>query len=600
MSSYAYTDGMFVSPEELPDDQDDPIIPTHPNPLTSRPPLSRSEPPRSPRAVSRRVSGSLPSLQSPRPPDLWLKPQAGQRDSLPLLSKVLENHAWNDGRLSCGVASMRGFRPQMEDGGTILRPLTDGSKDQFRFCGVFDGHAQSRKVAATLEELLPRRIGELKRNQWTSKAGLEKACMGIDREILRSDFNDAGSTAIFCIIDKSEPVHSSVGLTLGSVGDSQAMIIHADFSKPPTVPFSSEIHRPHLMDSEIDRIKRAGGFVSNCRVDGELAVSRAFGDAKYKRDISRKMSEQKVIALPSVVEGLSLNVGDILLLACDGLFDSMNSNQIDTFIRGTLISTLVKQKQSTQHTNSVWNVSESLAEVAGKLIDEALLRGSRDNMTVMLVQLVPPSSSAASNSWTDKFSKRYIPPILFADCPGTFLMTVRDELQSLCLDEELTLSQCETVVDARVSTGGFPLGITRSQMSTILSPFLAKQWENRDSWVRLGDFEIPDPKFTRSVTPTRRPADRPRRKESFFKEMMLRMKLICYSTKERDRDEKKKASRRLSSSLGAFGTISSVHISGIEGSATGTFFLVSNIEGTEPLQSRQTSCHEEDGEEDDS
>ena len=274
-------------------------------------------------------------------PNVWARTANTSRDCPPLLSKVLDCHAWNDGGIACGVAGMRWFRAQMEDSASILLPLTASSKDKYRFCGVFDGHAQSRKVASTLEELLPRRIGEQKQKLWMSREGLEMACTLVDKDILRSEYSDAGSTAIFCVLEKTD----SVKITLGSIGDSQAMIIHSDFSRPPTVPFVNEINRPHLMESEMDRIKRAGGFIANNRVDGELAVSRAFGDAKYKRNISRKLNEQKVVAIPSVTDSIPFNVGDILVLGCDGLFDFMTPAHIDTFIRGTLISVLVKLKK---------------------------------------------------------------------------------------------------------------------------------------------------------------------------------------------------------------------------------------------------------------
>ncbi len=46
----------------------------------------------------------------------------------------------------------------------------------------------------------------------------------------------------------------------------------------------SEDHKPARED-EAKRIKDAGGFVINNRVMGELAVSRAFGDADFKKGI---------------------------------------------------------------------------------------------------------------------------------------------------------------------------------------------------------------------------------------------------------------------------------------------------------------------------
>ena len=46
----------------------------------------------------------------------------------------------------------------------------------------------------------------------------------------------------------------------------------------------SQDHKPSRED-EAKRIRDAGGFVINNRVMGELAVSRAFGDAEFKKGI---------------------------------------------------------------------------------------------------------------------------------------------------------------------------------------------------------------------------------------------------------------------------------------------------------------------------
>jgi serine/threonine protein phosphatase PrpC len=46
----------------------------------------------------------------------------------------------------------------------------------------------------------------------------------------------------------------------------------------------TEDHKPSREDEQ-KRIRDAGGFVINNRVMGELAVSRAFGDAEFKKGI---------------------------------------------------------------------------------------------------------------------------------------------------------------------------------------------------------------------------------------------------------------------------------------------------------------------------
>jgi serine/threonine protein phosphatase PrpC len=52
-------------------------------------------------------------------------------------------------------------------------------------------------------------------------------------------------------------------------------------------------HKPSRED-ESKRIREAGGFVINNRVMGELAVSRAFGDAEFKKGIKSIIEEEGV------------------------------------------------------------------------------------------------------------------------------------------------------------------------------------------------------------------------------------------------------------------------------------------------------------------
>ena len=84
--------------------------------------------------------------------------------------------------------------------------------------------------------------------------------------------------------------------------------------------------------------RRAGGFVSDAdaarrpaaappavaRLDGNLAVSRGLGDFAYKADGRLAPGDQKVSCAPEFY-GAELRAGDLLILACDGVFDVMSN-----------------------------------------------------------------------------------------------------------------------------------------------------------------------------------------------------------------------------------------------------------------------------------
>merc|ERR1719183_2163187 len=86
----------------------------------------------------------------------------------------------------------------------------------------------------------------------------------------------SGSTGIFALVDESMVV-------VGNVGDSRAIISSVSGNEEEGLisrPLSTD-HKP-TVPSERQRILKAKGLVSRGRVNGMLAVSRAFGDFTYK------------------------------------------------------------------------------------------------------------------------------------------------------------------------------------------------------------------------------------------------------------------------------------------------------------------------------
>lgn len=137
-------------------------------------------------------------------------------------------------------------------------------------------------------------------------------------------------------------------------------------------------HKPgHLV--ERSRIEAAGGTICGgrcARLDGNLAVSRGLGDFDFKGDRGRPAGEQKVSCVPDIYEVHNLQPGALLLLACDGLWDVMSSEEAACFVRGRL-----KREPDLD-----------IGEIAAALVRTCLKMNSSDNVTVLLVQCTDGST----------------------------------------------------------------------------------------------------------------------------------------------------------------------------------------------------------------
>lgn len=165
----------------------------------------------------------------------------------------------------------------------------------------------------------------------------------------------------------------------------------------------SEDHKPNLPDEKV-RIETAGFTVKSIDIteeDGsltvvhkvvktdkdQLAVSRAFGDFDYKANQTLSENEQAVVALPGVtVYKRDLERDLYLVLACDGIWDVMENDEVIDLVR-----TQTKAKANT-------SAGTLLPDVADVLLQECLGRDSRDNMSAILVSLQPNQNNDESAS----------------------------------------------------------------------------------------------------------------------------------------------------------------------------------------------------------
>lgn len=219
----------------------------------------------------------------------------GHTLSVPVTSQHVRRRGHASYRIGSG--EMQGFRKTMEDALTIQTSLQD--HPELSMFGVYDGHAGER-ASKYLARHLPGRINALA-NPMDTKA-LEKAILRLDADFCNNmGERQEGSTCIVALVKNPREKDSKRkrgkrkkwSILVSNVGDSRAILA----TKKGKIIKLSEDHKPTRLE-EHRRIVSAGGTVLFGRVDGQLAMSRAFGDYMYKSDPSRPPSKQKVIAVP--------------------------------------------------------------------------------------------------------------------------------------------------------------------------------------------------------------------------------------------------------------------------------------------------------------
>eukprot|EP00064_Thunnus_orientalis_P003362 superscaffoldBa00000270_g3371 len=135
---------------------------------------------------------------------------------------------------------------------------------------------------------------------------------------------------------------------------------------PEKVCFSTEDHKPYC-PLEKERIESAGGSVSIQRINGSLAVSRALGDFSYKGAENRTPSQQMVSPEPEVCVVERSPADEFLVLACDGVWDTISNEELCAFIHNRL------------------RVCTDLRDVCTQVIDLCLYKGSLDNISIILL-----------------------------------------------------------------------------------------------------------------------------------------------------------------------------------------------------------------------
>mmetsp|Transcript_28964 Transcript_28964/g.42068 ORF Transcript_28964/g.42068 Transcript_28964/m.42068 type:complete len:448 (-) Transcript_28964:336-1679(-) len=194
-----------------------------------------------------------------------------------------------------------------------------------------------------------------------------------------SDDEDSGTTAVVVMVTPQ-------WIVCANAGDSRAV-----YSKDGNraIPLSYD-HKPDDEEEE-RRIKEAGGYVAGGRVEGDLAVSRGLGDFRFKNGdtvlggaagargnaTNNKANtnmlypdDQKVSPVPDIiVQNRSREKDEFIIVACDGIWDVQTNYECTK-----MVADIFAEGES------------DLGLICEECLDICLRRGSKDNMTTLVVK----------------------------------------------------------------------------------------------------------------------------------------------------------------------------------------------------------------------
>ncbi|KAJ6234423.1 phosphatase 2c [Anaeramoeba flamelloides] len=209
------------------------------------------------------------------------------------------------------------------------------------FFGLFDGHG-GREASEHVANNLPVKIKDKLLKGIKIEEAIHDAFVELQEEML-SWCLYSGTTAIVII-------------TLGkfvyviNLGDSKAVLCRNGF----TVSLTQQ-QKPNDPE-EKKRIEKAGGFVKDGRVNGILAVSRAFGDGYLGKAISCE---------PEIINFQISNSDSFIVIGCDGVWDVLSDKKTVGIVSGEI----------------------DPQKAAKRVRDEAYNVGSTDNISVISIFL---------------------------------------------------------------------------------------------------------------------------------------------------------------------------------------------------------------------
>jgi len=302
-----------------------------------------------------------------------------------------------------GIGETPGWRVFMEDARCAYSPIPGDATGACSLFGVFDGHGGSLVGKYAAQHFLSHFCataawGDRDLSAEMLGPALQTAMLSLDSElaslpllainetvsksgkvVLKSE-DSSGATALVALVT---PDH----LLVANAGDCRAIVVGPSSEGGFGNPWEAfRVSIPHKPDSpgELARIEASGSTVNKseddpngpARINGEIATSRALGDFKFKlaRDKEGALlpaQQQAISALPDVHVYPRATRDEIVLMACDGVWDVLTDEEVAACLQGELEGTGEP-------------TPEALAAACDVLVRKCL--HSRDNVTAIAIR----------------------------------------------------------------------------------------------------------------------------------------------------------------------------------------------------------------------
>jgi serine/threonine protein phosphatase PrpC len=259
----------------------------------------------------------------------------------------------------------------MEDGFVFVDCF--GSQPSAAFFAVYDGHGGRQVMEFVTTNLHEQVLADLNSGDSSIPDALIRAFRSTDRDMQKQGIVTSGCTACCCLLQETRGVRQ---IFTAHLGDARAVICRGGLAVRLTSLSDHKATHPE----EAQRVLEAGGAIINERVNGMLAIARAFGDHQLKQPA---LPNDVVSNVPDITSTELTDQDLFVVVACDGLWDVIDDQESVNLVLDGARELMVLQGANQQKEGIL---GRAMGEVLARmLIEEALARGTSDNVTCMVI-----------------------------------------------------------------------------------------------------------------------------------------------------------------------------------------------------------------------